>query len=538
MKHKRKMNFWFGIGITASISLGIGLGLGLGVKESSTLLSESEVLFHYGTTTKSIDIEEYFEILDTIDYTKTTKGNNEISLYEDVTEGPTDPENPDGPTDPDTPPPEGPSDSITSLEAKWLTIGFMSASLTGDIDGQKNTSGEYEDDSIFSDTYTTTTMTDDEYINNFDSLFTDLIEIKLFLETTGSPSGGIKFRDYMLTLLETTKNDELKTATIPFIEGSFKTFFEAKSNDVDEWNALITALKNDINYHLDIVDFIYSYSWLWRPYWSSSFDYNLTEILVTSKPALIWEMNLLDLYNLDNGDRNTINLWKTNEFINISEWNSLIGDNANNWVTGDKYSLLTDGGAKGFSGIKFNSEAIANTEDNLWKYSNLFDHEDVESNDDDYAIPNAQFENIINGRITPYVNKSGDIILEEPETGLSGSVVGVSLLYPYVFAENFNGNDADNWKYRISAYKDSNDFYRIDDAHGGTRTTWFNEIQNMVGVDLNLQLLLLYSIYNSQKDKIQNSTYNYWNNKGFYIELTGKYKEKYGSLIDTRLQKK
>ncbi len=65
-------------------------------------------------------------------------------------------------------------------------------------------------------------------------------------------------------------------------------------------------------------------------------------------------------------------------------------------------------------------------------------------------------------------------------------------------------------------------------------------IDKTVGQDLDTmfwEVLIVYDLYSSLLDTLESKAYLFWNNKGFYIDLNGKYETEYGSLIPQGLQK-
>lgn len=491
------------LALSSTLLLGVGLGVGLGIKT----INESGIYFNIGSTKQKININDI-----------RNESFGDIEGY----------------------------NSQLSTDSKWMTVAFMNSVMTGNIDGEKDENGNWGEGSAFNPGEKDDWIVPD--IEKFNVLYDLMIEVKLFTETTGQSGGSRSFREYLVELR--SGDASLLEVTQPFIDNNIKTFWEAKeSKYAEEYAALVEVLGEKIDFKLEITDFLYNYSWLWQESGSQSFDYHLTNYLYSNKPILLWEMDIIDSSptGISNSFRNEVDSWGGT--VDNDTWNEYIetndSSNDHRLTKGDKYASFTEGGALGFSGIQYknNAEDINSiVDDEFWDYSNIFGHLINENGEAEDAIVGGEhFDNIEDGEISLYHNKKGENIIED---GSEGKLIGYSMLYPFAFATEYNGETAANWEYSINGYKTlDNDGKTIIKQEGevGEEINYFEVISganNGTGDYNRAQLMILYSLFKESKDEIINSTYRYWNNQGFSIELKGTYENDYGSLIDERLQKK
>ncbi|NOQ50394.1 MAG: hypothetical protein GQ557_01850 [Mycoplasmataceae bacterium] len=494
---------------------------------------------------------------------------NLVTTYEDPVD-PVDPTTPVDPVDPET----STNDSIKQKQANWGQIAFMTAALSGTygFDGDNSEVGT-------PDVYEQTLLDPNggDWISNdltnrygeieYNNLYGISSFIKFYSETAGNPIEKVRFTEYVDQLIITEGSSQ----------GLNQVSKDLNMNDIQDFNDLSTVVSNDFwtnaivqedwgyiinteTYRMDVTKFLYTFTYLWQYSTSSAYDYNITESIVGLRPQFVWVQDFdFDSIGHVNGTPNEY----VEDMVGDSGTSTTSGNNWNDWSTDpqlaedeisyDNYTKLdpSDASPVGYIGIQNRGSAnVVGVGDDFWSLENGYDFSD----DQTRINQNSMLVNAENGDGTIYDDGS-NYVFEEGENGIEKSIAHTGII-PFVFPTNYDDTTgiADKWEYSIYGDVNTNtDVVTQIDGENIDLTTHdsiFDAYANLFPTLINLneggealaysvsELYIMYSIYDSTGGSlIINNSYNYWNHKGFYIELEGSYYDDYHLLLPALIQK-
>ena len=546
---------------TTVAATGVLLGVGLTQWTDS---SDDYIAFHYGDQELVLDEQDINQMEE---FAADILEVKEVSSYEGEEEPPAeDPEGEEPPAeedpaeDPEETPDDG-DDTNKEIAATWIETGFYYISLTGELpnietgrveaihEGSIFGSEEYQNEFII--------------INNaeqFNAVYTELIEIALYRNTTGS---GKYAYQYMNELGQ--QHPSLRPYVAPFMDPDFKTVWDMKDPAyAEEYSALIEQLRYTMNIESDILTSLYVYAYLYQEHASSAFDYYMTEQLVDQKPMIMWEISVsgLNATNQDemdvmlgaDGYLNQDAMWGTNGDLSDSVWQDKI-KNDHNYSVGDVFK--TDAyGLQGYLGLVSGTAATVNI-DGFSDYDNfqVFYEGDITS------IEKIASGNI--GKINIATDENDGSVIVADEDPKTGKVLAYVPLYPFSFAHNFEDDlydSADFYSYSLTAYDVHNNSNPETNPSGvytyeGTeeqKVTYFELVDLAFSKNAALaslfenawvstidafSLWLFDFVFRANMDNLTISAQQYWRNEGYYIELSGQYEEDYAQLLPLWIQK-
>ncbi len=431
----------------------------------------------------------------------------------------------------------------------------------------------------------------------FAKLYNYSAGIKFYTETIGNIAGPTDIYIYIKTLTDSedsSQMDQVQKDMTTYQENHdyvpIKGFNDLKKIANDPINGVenrelikkdFSIIINTKDYRMEITSFLYTYAYLWQDSNSTVYDYKLTEELVALRPSFVWQQDV------ESGSTETaINPNKFNTAVdgqlgdnpetipttNNAKWNNWENNPDNgydgeepglkgDWViTYNDYTKLPGEDALvGYRGIQTQNNSALSVDNQFWNYKNEFTYEnDITTINTDSQLLAA--------------SKTGDAMLYEQFNESDGSylisggedsgsyTLAHSIITPYVFSTNYNEETglANKWEYSLygDIINDSNVVTQINDEEKESIETsiFSNYTPLIIGSTLAEELsnekkytltalYIIYSIYNAESsaestsNPLLNNAYKYWNDQGFYIELTGKYYEDYSNLIPKLIQK-
>lgn len=371
----------------------------------------------------------------------------------------------------------------------------------------------------------------------------DFVRMKLLKETTNT-----SISDYITPLAQNNlelKNILKEMATNGLLGLNYFELLDAAGED--NFNRLISALSDDPSYQKDVLEEIMIYSYLWQDSRKSMYDYNITESLVNSKASMVNQINfdydasssnVSDLLDKNNDDKAVTKADFDTVISNIGEEN--MTDNVYQNTLGDEYM-------SGFTGIQFdttadNGDVLKDDFTDITNTWNIEDGNEIGGEATTIAGSNSSEDVLKSGNY--YIakkgensNGSGAILANEKANGLiqgDAKIISYSQLAPYIFGQKRETFDGDtyisNIKYSMFANKDGDNFTYADsnsyDEYIFDR--WFPNNAEMGEIYVAESL--------AQHDSsLKSSAFEYWYDKGYYIELSGASSDKYLSFIPTDL---
>lgn len=463
------------------------------------------------------------------------------------------------------------TESSSSTKAEVLETEFYSLALFGTTDYSNfNNIGYYggllidQDDDINSPYRIKELLPD-----NFDSLSEEekekaeqsvaknyksaFIEIKLFKET---------FDKSVFSYLRDIDSDNPEITKIlvemeetPESEFNGVNYLDAKYNDVktneDIYSQIVDVLTTDVPYQKETFKEMYIYSYLWQDSNSRMYDYNFTEALVDARPSIVSSMTF-DFQIANDAGLPSKYEDGSDIVMNASDWNTLLNEldtaNALSADTEIDNGIDPERTFNGFSGIQFGTTDNSAIETDFYDSSRTWNlGTDVAnssktttgefSNEDILTTANLYLatQNYAEGK-GALINDGG---IESTYGVLTGdvSMVAYNQLYPYEFATYVSeGSDEylTNPKFSLFANVDGTTFTEatIDENDEYIFDRWFGEDFSNIG-----------EIYISEEiighdSTLNTKALNYWNDKGYYIELSGSASDDYLSLLPSELLKK
>lgn len=675
-KVNKKALFAFStLAITSMATIGALFGLNAARNNNSSIVlhtgDETPIVLSYNDV-ESMEAKARKEINAQLSYQSSAEAASYstrlISTYEDAdgdglddtTGEPID----DGTTEPT-------QDSVTSLTSKWIQIAFFNAALVGEFDGQDSvvsadgdgTDNDDNTDGVDDDGYVpgtgetndtidqkggwdTNEALDGSIMNPADDstwevaspsnmkdidgssaanwtlspneLYIRAVEAKFFTETTSS---GQTAYQYLLSLASTDRN--VATSCSVFIGEDmiqYQTLWDMKAyngpgdatQDKLVYDRCINAVASNVDYKLSLLKFAYVYTYLWQPS-TGSFDYHLTQQMVSQQAAFIWKVDVnnvafndyKDLYDQMAGKG--IAYQSTLTTGSDLYWDTL---STSTEITGATETSLTDEAwDMNFMGIEYKASTTTVTNGDLWKTSQAYKYNENTNGQNgydstDYTTLGAYgLTSLYNPMMYTQSDAVDGVVIRTDSTSETGQLIASTLIYPFSFADNYDPSNqtADGYKYSMNAYVTTNGTsvatnadtsaeiqslvtnggtasytddnvtltniggttYRFYPVSYGVQTNQISDtngngyidasdtgvvsvfellpvIDKTVGNDLDTmfwEVLIVYDLYSSLLDTLESQAYLFWNNKGFYIDLNGKYETEYGSLIPQGLQK-
>ncbi len=473
-------------------------------------------------------------------YIKMTMGGNEIVLSEES-----------GFT-------IGDEDATDEVKAKLVEEQFYAASLFGTFNASvtEEVNSNYilnEDSSEWNAPFVVENGTDKT------DLAKDFALVKFINETETS-----SVYTYLNTLQDTASNpeqyanakillvQEAENASTPlnWADLTGLQLIANKTVFVETIPAIQNALISNSSYLADVYGDMFTYSYMWQDAQQKAYDYIFTRELVYASPSIVSTMELnkeglLSLWAVD--DSKFIELAavkKSDPKVTATEWNDLFtyfdGEGIiEDTTTIDDQVIInpTDPtkkieGFKGYQGISFGTSAGSLVKSDWMDWDNTWvsNYEDGRPNGITTMGDYSNSSVITNGNYyvssRAYAPGTGAIIHDEIGDGGVGEVSGTayvyaySQLYPYVF------NDSGSRTYSLFAGGDATDgFTNGDSTDNYIFDTWFTEDYSLFGEIYVTQALI------DNKSALTTNAQKYWNNEGFYIELSGSYEEDLASYL-------
>lgn len=360
---------------------------------------------------------------------------------------------------------------------------------------------------------------------------------------------------------------------------------------------LFEALISDYSYYVDVLTDIYTYIYLWQtPIEYATYDYNLTKELAYSKPSITWSMKYKggkfersyeDVYP---GYMNFFEEMSTVEYISIYEDDSYENYNTNEssyW--NEIYFTLYEGDYlidrstyndsldiygnkyKGYQGITFGTSAGSGIDETWTNSENIWDYQEFNEIENDIPIQTITSKGVNHSDImnntniyVPNYSETGAIITDEipdnsdplfPTKDNNRSIYLYNQMTPYIFKkpyEDINGDSQfENATFSLFSIKDG-DTYTPYDGNPFDETTeikytyifdeWFSSSDSNLTtkeeekLSLNGEIYLIEALI-QHNSNLEEQSINYWQDKGFYIELSGSYEDELIGFIPSNMIK-
>ncbi len=408
-----------------------------------------------------------------------------------------------------------------------------------------------------------------EYKNNF-------VQMKLFNETLHTPV-------YRYLVDMNSDNPEIIDLIHDIETGVYtgdvagrKQFTEWEYTDIQGtplYDDLVLVLGEDVPYQESVLQEMFVYSYLWQDSKNKKYDYNFTEALVESKASLVSQMkidsdnagaDLTAFHNTDDsGDEAEITIDNLN--VNAEDWNEAFDANTDALVETDIDDQLIlgtdpkDEGFKGFQGIQFGTTENTSFKEDFYNTSKTWDLSSdwTTATTTSGAFTNEDILTNANYYVADPYNDgapgNGPVISDEDTSGTLGdptstvSVASYSQLYPYMFADiKGTGDDAYLTNPTFSLYAteevidagtdDEKTVYEKatadDDSARYIFNRWFGDDLEVFGEIYVAEALI------THESLMKSEALDFWNNEGYYIELSGEASTDYTSLLPSEILKK
>ncbi len=367
-----------------------------------------------------------------------------------------------------------------------------------------------------------------EFYSNIHMAYTEYTIIK------NTDLSGVSFSEYISSQI--MANKALAINWIPILEEEYETskeFFSDTTFDKDKKIVALEQLDSTIDFDLAANKFIYQTLYLFQESVNREFDYKITAQLKTLKPMLMWYASFTNTGDWLNDD--TENFTTIEDLINGGSGSSgTINGNVNN----DENIL----GDIGFEGIINKSSSSLTLIDDVWTYDNSWIINPIAN---EWSTASSSFfSNSVNVEDLPFY-KVDDSIINLDSSWVDGWTLKAKTLYPFIFGLNYQDSSsqspgyADAFYYSIFANTDSDgNFVKTDNVtkesksiidviFPDTAKKWEKEF---------VTILLIDDVISNNSRTMLNTQY-FWKDKGYYIELSGKMKTIYETLIDEGIQK-
>ena len=331
------------------------------------------------------------------------------------------------------------------------------------------------------------------------------------------------------------------------IDGLFTNWEYTDINETKLYDDLVFALKKDIPYQSEVLKEMFVYSYLWQNSKDKKYDYNFTKALVESKASLVSQMKINSNKNADLESLQDIQIHSPK--VSAVDWNKEFEKNKNALVETDLDNQLGLDGFKGFEGIKFGTTENTSFKKDFYDSSKTWD---LSSDWNSSTTINGYYSNNdIFKNANYYVASEADggapgkgaVISDEDTSSTLGdptsivTVVSYSQLYPYMFSEIAGeGDDVYLTKPSFSLYAsfDENKFFKAKQGDQNTEyifKRWFGD-NHIFGEIYVAEAIMTYN------SLMKSDALEFWNNEGYYIELSGEASTDYTSLLPTEILKK
>ncbi len=398
---------------------------------------------------------------------------------------------------------------------------------------------------------------------DFTKMQDDFVAVKFLTETENT-----SVYSFLTDLATTTENqlDAYKAINTLISEasGAGMSYPEVTGLDVlnnDKFSKTKTAIynliKEDTSYISGVQKDILVYTYLWQKPSQSAYDTIFTRELVYSQPSITYSMTL-DGETVDSlGSSAAYDDLSTRDEghidIDAATWNGYLDSFKMDEVLVDDSivdnSLPGDDKFGGYDGITFGTSAGSNISSNWTNWSNTYVAEDdaevgtSSTIAGDYTntdvLTNANLylsdtQNGSDGEGAVIFNTSSDST--DPEFGHregERNVYAYSQLYPFMFREvtSSEGSGEEKLgseKFSLFANGDSTSGYTpVDDittADNYIFGTWFGD-ESVLGEIYIAEQLVGYT------SSLTSKALRYWNNQGYYIELSGDYEQDLASYL-------
>ena len=329
---------------------------------------------------------------------------------------------------------------------------------------------------------------------------------------------------------------------------------------------VIPELEKDADYNNSVLKEMYIYSYLWQNSSSKSYDYNLTKELVRSKPSIVSSMEIdtekakgnLAFESLKNHSSPTYKKVDWNKNFDDLE-TSLIDVS----IKDEQIKVGAVEGLKGFGGIKMGS-SVSDVGADWTNISNTWDTKEANSEgksitknalynnknilfgtDQNIYLADPNNKSGANGRGALIVDVSSDVGDNTGWDKLTGNanIYSYSQLWPYAFAEQIDKSGSMSYTtYSLFANIDStNDTLtkgKLDDTTSEyIFDRWFDNTNSTNKEQAALGEIAITQAIISNNSSIEAKALTFWKDKGFYIELSGKFATNYASLIPDAILK-
>ncbi len=452
----------------------------------------------------------------------------------------------------------GNDDTSNEQKAKMLETQFYSAALFGTIDKddvETSVASKFilQDGNDWNIPYVSTNGT-----TNSD-LRTNFLKIKFLNDTQessvlvylnelySSAEGESKIK-ILQAMIQLETDAEAAGIIVPEVTG-----LDLVSNSAfDSSKAMIfDALNNDDSYLKEALKDIMTYTYLWQEPSQSAYDYIFTRELVYSSPSLVSSMVIdgeaidnstdvavTDPYdaftNADRSSKATAADW--NDTYDTFNTNDILVDNS----TADDYITTTAGeGLKGFQGVQFGTSAGTNIKSDYLNWSNTWLYNEAETGGTFTYNGDYTNEDIVQNANYYIASSNGadgegavifdtDIDETDPIPGAeegNRTIYAYSQLYPFTFREQKTLVDGiytlGSEEFSLFANGDSTGYTQVEDSTTADNyifDVWFGE-----GADsLNGEIYVAEALMNHDSS-LTTKALNYWNDQGFYVELSGSY---------------
>lgn len=451
-------------------------------------------------------------------------------------------------------------------KAKMLEQQFYSAALYGTF---KGINADAESSSFILDTENEGSLdwnlpyivTDTEKSKELQNLF---VEVKFLSETEQSSvftflNGMLGTTDNEVELLSTISQliEDSKTAGMPF--PSVTGLDVISKDEFNETESMIyDLLSNDLSYTKSIQKDILVYTYLWQNAPQNAYDNIFTRELVYSSPSMVYKMTL-DGEAAD-ADSTIYSEIKdaTEHGVDKATWNNWVDTSATEGVLVDDTIVddyLTVGGTEsmfGYQGIKFGTSAGTSIASDWTKWENTWVPDDTvakgeaSTSSGEYTHQNILEQSNLYLASEQGADGEGAAIFDtssdstNPEFGSRDgerSVYAYTQLYPFLFrnVEDSSSTDEEdvfgNEYFSLFANGDETAGYTPAEDEDSATSYLFNE---WFGDDEKTSAQG--EIYVSEAIVKNNSlltskALRYWNNQGFWIELTGSYEDDLASYL-------
>ncbi len=519
------------------LSIGTAFTIGLTTGKYINGLKDNYIKFELDDESVTLNSNE-ISTIESIVWNKNNKDNNSLKLTREET-----------------------GKTTSQITADVITTMFMEYSLTGSTTFDVSKPFEQLNGYILSPDSSESWIA--PHINNYEDLYEISSYIEVFNNTTGA-STFVDFWVFATNILEASSDLTLNELAANFVDPElFKTFFDAKNDSL--FSDLVDELGSKLSYKLKLNNFLYIYSYLWQESSRENYDYFLTEEMIKIRPSLIWSVNFQDPEESFATEQAAEDAFSSIDALTSSQsradaWNQIVDNVTAENIKSNKFASLTETGVRGFDGMVSKNSSSLIVDSNFWDYNQIWDFDTYY--EDGKIILNSdyskEYPNMYQNELGKYLNFQESTSTTDPENPDETETIPSSyyvyqnfLFYPFAFPEDYNIETelAKSWNYSLVAYENpTGEIQFSDDGTSGlTEINYFDYMFDSIDINSDgvkdqkdveiIELYLVSSLINLDVTNIKTNAYSYWKSEGFYIELSGDYKDKYGELIPAGIQK-